>query len=129
MAASFSIATLFPDAAMRVSLVAEPLIWDAMDVNVSDCKGGGGKEEKEKRPLVSRPICLRERESRLAFQADGIRFVTYGVVNDVLGASIVIYVDGDAAQGCDFGGELFQPGVVLALALAQQEEEASSNGR
>lgn len=36
MAESFNIAMLFPEAAIRVNLDAEPLTWDAMDVNVSD---------------------------------------------------------------------------------------------
>ena len=36
MAASFSIATLFPDAAILVNRVAEPLTCEAMDVKVSD---------------------------------------------------------------------------------------------
>lgn len=31
------------------------------------------------------------------------RKLTYGVVNDILGAGIVVYVNGDAAQGRDFG--------------------------
>lgn len=35
MAESFIIATLFPEAAIRVNLLAEPLTWEAMDVNVS----------------------------------------------------------------------------------------------
>lgn len=34
--ASFNIATLFPEAAMRVNRDAEPLNWEVMDVNVSD---------------------------------------------------------------------------------------------
>lgn len=42
---------------------------------------------------------------------------TYGVVDDILGAGVIVDVDGDAAQGGDFGGELFQTSVVLALAL------------
>lgn len=39
------------------------------------------------------------------------------MVDDILGAGIIVYVDGDAAQGSDFGGELFQTSVVLALTL------------
>lgn len=44
-------------------------------------------------------------------------FCTYGVVDDILGAGVIVDVDCDAAQGGDFGGELFQTSVVLALAL------------
>lgn len=47
----------------------------------------------------------------------GALVCTYGVVDDVLGAGVIVDVDGDAAQGGDFGGELFQTSVVLALAL------------
>lgn len=32
--------------------------------------------------------------------------VAYSVVDDILSASIIVYVDGDAAQGGYFGGEL-----------------------
>lgn len=42
---------------------------------------------------------------------------TYRVVDDILGAGIVVDVDGDPAQGGDLGGELGEPRVVLALAL------------
>lgn len=45
------------------------------------------------------------------------RELAYSVVDDILGTGIVVYVDGDAAQGSDFGGELFQASVVLALTL------------
>jgi hypothetical protein len=41
----------------------------------------------------------------------------YGVVDDILGASVVVYVNGDAAQGGDLGGKLIKASVVLALAL------------
>lgn len=40
---------------------------------------------------------------------------TYRVVNDILGSRIVVNVDGHAAQGRDFGGELVEARVVLAL--------------
>lgn len=43
--------------------------------------------------------------------------MAYSVVDDILSTSIIVYVDGDAAQGGDFGGELIQTSVVLALAL------------
>jgi hypothetical protein len=42
---------------------------------------------------------------------------TYGVVDDILGASIVVDVDGDATECRDLGMELVEAGVVLALAL------------
>lgn len=46
MPESFIMATLLPDAAMRVRRVAEPLIWVVMEEKVSDwaariSKGGG----------------------------------------------------------------------------------------
>lgn len=40
MADSFMMATLFPDAAMRVILLAEPLSCEPMEEKVSDCIGG-----------------------------------------------------------------------------------------
>lgn len=41
----------------------------------------------------------------------------YGVVNDLVRPSIVVDVDGDAAESGDLAGELVQTSVVLALAL------------
>lgn len=43
--------------------------------------------------------------------------LAYSVVDDILSTSVIIYVDGDAAQGGYFRGELLQTSVVLALAL------------
>lgn len=42
---------------------------------------------------------------------------THCVINDILRAGIVVNVNGHAAQGRDFGGELIEAGVVLPLAL------------
>jgi hypothetical protein len=38
----------------------------------------------------------------------------YRVVQHILAAGVVVDVDGHAAQGRDFGGELLEPGVVLS---------------
>jgi len=38
----------------------------------------------------------------------------YAVLDDILAARVVVDVDGDAAQGGDFGGELGEAGVVLS---------------
>ncbi len=40
---------------------------------------------------------------------------TYAVIDHVLIASIVVDVDGDAAEGGDFGGEFGEAGVVLSV--------------
>lgn len=47
----------------------------------------------------------------------GIEKVAYSVINDILGARIVVDVDRDATQGCDFGAELAEAGVVLVFAV------------
>lgn len=47
----------------------------------------------------------------------GSRTTTYGIVNDILGARIVVNVNGDAAQGRDLGRQLVEARVVLALAF------------
>lgn len=47
----------------------------------------------------------------------GSNDVTYGVVYHVLGTRIVVYVDGDAAQGRDLGRQLIQTRVILSFAL------------
>jgi hypothetical protein len=41
----------------------------------------------------------------------------YGVVDDLMAASIVVDVNGHAAKGRDLGGQLVEAGVVLPLAL------------
>ena len=41
------------------------------------------------------------------------RGATYTAVNDILAPRIVVDVDCDAAKSGDFGGELFEAGVVL----------------
>jgi len=38
----------------------------------------------------------------------------YAVLDDILAARVVVDVDGDAAQGGDFGGELGEAGLVLS---------------
>lgn len=48
---------------------------------------------------------------------DGWRATTHGVVDDILGPRVVVNVNRHAAQGGDLGGQLIEPGVVLALAL------------
>lgn len=48
---------------------------------------------------------------------NGIEKVAHSVINDILGARIVVDVDCDTTQGCDFGAELAEAGVVLVFAF------------
>lgn len=41
----------------------------------------------------------------------------YAIINDILRAGIVVDIDGDAAEGGDFGGEVGEAGVVLSVCL------------
>lgn len=115
MAASLSIATLFPEAAILVRRVAEPLTCEAMDVNVSDYTKAFPHVSGRKKRIDVQNVTMVRWKGNGNWKGGEER--AYSVVDDVLGAGIVVDVDGDAAEGCYFGRELFQAGVVLAFAL------------
>lgn len=57
--------------------------------------------------------------SRLMIQEGGKkgRPSAYSIIDDILSPRIIVNVNGDAAQGRDFSGELVQARVVLAFAF------------
>jgi len=97
---NFSTATLLPDAAMRPSRLAEPLSCVPMEEKVSDC--------------TQRPCLAYWGVNRLR---GGWLMGTYGRIDHLVRARIVVDVDGYAAESRNLGRELFQSGIVLALAL------------
>lgn len=106
-------ATLFPDAAIRVSRPAEPFICVLMLENVSVY-------------CARVPWLVEPREDERGFRRSG---ATYGVGDEALRAGLVVNVDGHAAEGGDLVGELIQAGVVLALALEGLRHDGRCRGR
>ncbi len=99
---SLNMATLFPAAAIRPNRPAEPLRDVLIEEKVSDYKSV--------RPNPASPPFRHISPASHNAQ-------TYRVVNDILRPCIVVDVHCNAAQGSDFGRELRQARVVLALAL------------
>jgi len=91
--ANFRMATLFPDEAMRVRRVAEPL---------SDVP-------KEEKVSLYRMRC----QSCSCIRVGG----TYRAINDMLVARIIVDVYRYAPQRRHFGGEFIEAGIVLLFAL------------
>lgn len=104
---SLSIATLFPDAAMRPNRLAEPLSCADMEENVSVCKQGVKAEMRSARGHWP---------SDDTTQQEGVGDA-YSRIYELLVPCIVVDVDGHAAQCRHFGRQVVQARVVLALAL------------
>lgn len=97
--ASLRTATLFPEAAMRVIRVAEPLMEVVMFEKVSFYQ-----PQSCQYPVPQSSLRLESIDG--SGRRIWISRSTYGIVNDILGASIIVDVDCDAAQGGDLGGQL-----------------------
>jgi hypothetical protein len=92
MPASFSTATLFPDAAMRVNLPAEPLSDVDMVENVSVYRKRGRR--------------LAEAHLGITTEQAPRRPGPYRIVYHILCSCVVIYINRHPSQRRDFGAQL-----------------------